>query len=605
VGQQQEANGVDDAARPPDAQPATGAGTEQAGALPETTGPPDGWVRLEPSEAEIERWAERERERRRAWLYGPTPAERAAWRQQERARRRASLDAAAAPDSARRAPPTLREAQLAAEGAASLTWRVLKADGATGPLQAWSRRGLDALVRAGREWEAEVDGPCGPRREPPVVRRGPAAPPPPPRSPSEAGAGPGRAARAGAAPWAPPGPGAREPHRLTAARAAARTAVCLLKVFPVLPSWPFDWATPRPVVARLRYRTPRGDAGGALYRPPSAGPHPGIVVCLGVVPFGVEHPLVPRLGEALARAGFAALLHWSPAMRDYRLDPEDVGDVVAAYQALLARPDVDPARSGLLGTCVGGAFALLAAASPGIRDRVAFVVACAPYASMWTLARDVASASRRRDGRREAWAVDPLTRTVYVHSLTALLDPGEARRLRDACADRRHRPPDLTGVSEAGRAVVPLLTALDLEEAERALRHLPADLGARLTALSPTAHLHDLRAPLVVLLHDRDDPVIPVGESRRLRDALAARGGGRVRYAEVTGFRHLNPATGNPSPPAPPLLARELVRVARAMYPLFQLLQRAAAAEPPAAHEPARPASEPFSAPPEAPGAWP
>jgi len=573
---------------------AAGGATEQGDTPPQTAGPAGEAIRLEPTAAEIEQWADRERARRQAWVRGPTPEERATWRRQERRRRQGrpeDLGAGAAADGGLRPQPPLREAQLAAEGAVSLIWGAVAAGGPADRLRDRARRGLDALVRAGRAWEAEVDRPRDSRR----------APPP---STSAAGAGPSRAARAGAGPWAPPGPWARETHRLAAARAAARTAVCLLTVFPVLPSWPLDWVTPRPVVARLRYRTPRGDAGGALYRPPGAGPHPGVVVCLGVVPFGVEHPQVPRLGEALARAGFAALLHWSPAMRDYRLDPEDVGDVAAAYQALLARPDVDPARSGLLGTCVGGAFALLAAAGPGIRDRVAFVVACAPYASMWTLARDVASASRRRGGRREAWAVDPLTRTVYVHSLTALLDPGEARRLRDACADR-HGPPDLTGVSEAGRAVVPLLTALDLEEAERALRHLPADLGARLTALSPTAHLHDLRAPLVVLLHDRDDSVIPVGESRRLRDALAARGEGRVRYAEVTGFRHLDPATGNPSPPAPPILARELVRVARALYPLFQLLQRAAASAPPAAHESARPDAEPPAAAPAAPGAWP
>jgi len=68
-----------------------------------------------------------------------------------------------------------------------------------------------------------------------------------------------------------------------------------------------------------------------------------------------------------------------------------------------------------------------------------------------------------------------------------------------------------------------------------------------------------------VLLHDRDDPVIPVGESRRLRDALAARG--RVRYTEFTVFRHLDPTKSKPPPVA---LARELIRFARAIYPLFQ-----------------------------------
>jgi hypothetical protein len=289
-----------------------------------------------------------------------------------------------------------------------------------------------------------------------------------------------------------------------------------------------------------------------------------MVVCLGVVPLGVDHPQVPRLGEALARSGFAALLYWSPTMRDFRLTPEDVEDIAAAYEALLARPDIDPTRSGLLGTCVGGAFALMAAASSRIRDRVTFVSACAPYASMWSLARDIASTSRCPIGVREPWAVDQLSRKVYVHTVTALLDPSEAQRLRNACAER-NGPADISSLSEAGQVVLPLLTALDPDEAETALQRLPASLRERLTAMSPTTYLADLRAPVIVLLHDRDDPVIPVGESRHLRDLLAGHTG--VRYTELTVFKHLDPTKSNPSPIA---LARELVRFAHALYPLFE-----------------------------------
>jgi hypothetical protein len=289
-----------------------------------------------------------------------------------------------------------------------------------------------------------------------------------------------------------------------------------------------------------------------------------MVVCLGVVPFGVDHPQVPRLGEALARSGFAALLYWSPAMRDFRLDPEDIGDIASAYEALLARPDIDPARSGLLGTCVGGAFALMAASSPDIRDRVSFVSAYASYDSMWTLSRDIASSSRSRNGVRQPWEVDPLTRKVFVHSVTALLEPDEAQRLRAACVDRPGQP-DEAGLSEAGRAVLPLLGALDAEEAEDALQRLPVALQERLSAMSPATYLQNIRAPLIVLLHDREDPVIPVGESRRLHDALTGRTG--VHYTEFTVFRHLDPTKGKP---APLPLARELVRFARAIYPLFQ-----------------------------------
>ena len=350
---------------------------------------------------------------------------------------------------------------------------------------------------------------------------------------------------------------------LTVTCAALRTAVCVMKVFPMLPSRPLDWVTPRPVVERLRYATSQGEVEGDLYRPPGAGPHPGMVVCLGVVPFGVEHPQVPRLGEALARSGFAALLYWSPAMRDFRLDPQDIDDIASAYDALLAQPYVDDARSGLLGTCVGGAFALMAASSERIRDRVGFILAYAPYASMWTLLRDIASASRRRDGRTEAWPVDPLTRKVYVHSVTTMLEPDEAASLRVACAERVVEP-DVHGLSEAGGVLLPLLGAPDRDQAEVALQQLPEALRARLTALSPVTYLGAVRAPLIVLLHDRDDPVIPVSEARGLRDAFV--GSGRLRYTEFSVFQHLDPTRGHPSPPA---LARELVRFACAIFPVF------------------------------------
>lgn len=358
--------------------------------------------------------------------------------------------------------------------------------------------------------------------------------------------------------------GGRATHLAAEARAAWKTAVFLLKVFPMLPSQPLNPLTPHPVVERFRYPTSHGAAEGDLYRPSGAGPHPGMVVCLGVVPFGVDHPQVPRLAEALARSGFAALLYWSPAMRDLRLDPADIGDIASAYAALLDRPDIDGARSGLLGTCVGGAFALMAASMPRIRDRVGFVSAYAAYASMWTVARDIASASRCTDGRRELWAVDPLTRTAFVHAVTALLEPAEAQWLRAACAERREEP-DLPDLSEAGRAVLPLLCALTPDEAERALQRLPAAIQERLTAMSPATYLQDIRAPLLVLLHDREDPVIPVGESRRLADALTGRAD--FRYTEFTVFRHLDPTRGRPrSLP----LARELLRFGRAIYPLFR-----------------------------------
>jgi fermentation-respiration switch protein FrsA (DUF1100 family) len=346
-------------------------------------------------------------------------------------------------------------------------------------------------------------------------------------------------------------------------RTAAEAAIFFLKVFPMLPSRPVDWVTKPPSIEKVRYPTRSGQAEGDLYRPSTGGPFPGIVVCLGVVPFGVDHPQVPFLGNALARSGFAALLYWSPAMRDFRLDPEDVENIALAYDWLIEQPYVDPARSGLFGTCVGGAFALMATASPLIRNRVGFIGAYAPYSSMWTFARDVASATRSCGNGREPWQVDPLTRKVFVHSFTALLEPGEAERLRIAFTDES-RLPDGCDLSADGQAVYALLTAQDADEAEAALYHLPPIMQERLTAMSPLNYLKDIHAPLIVVLHDRGDQVVPVGESRRLLSALAGRAG--VHYTEMQ-FSHLDPVIGK----LPFLrLVRELGKFFLAVYPLFQ-----------------------------------
>ncbi len=313
-----------------------------------------------------------------------------------------------------------------------------------------------------------------------------------------------------------------------------------LKVFPFLPSRPVDWVTGEPVIEKVSYPHSSGTAEGELYRPPSKGPHPGILVCLGVVPFGVDHPQVPVLGRALSRAGFAALLYWSPAIRDFRLDPVDVEDIALAYDWLIRQPGVDAQHSGFLGTCVGGSFALMAGAHPLVRDHVRFLMAYAPFSSMETFARDIASSSCTTPEGRKAWKVDQLTRKVFVQSLTSVLEPEECERLRHAL-DGSEAQPDPGSLSSAGKAVYSLLTADGVSAAQEALQSLPPGLQERLKRMSPLEYVERLRTPLLALLHDKGDQVIPVGESRQLVAALAGYPG--LAYTEME-FQHLDPVKG-------------------------------------------------------------
>jgi hypothetical protein len=114
----------------------------------------DGSTAPEPTQAEIEAWAARERQRREAWLNGPSEEERAEYAQHLRQRRVASAfdeGEARIADTVRMGVRYGRETQLAAEGAVALLYH-------------FSRRTFSELVRAGREWEEETSLPTRRRR---------------------------------------------------------------------------------------------------------------------------------------------------------------------------------------------------------------------------------------------------------------------------------------------------------------------------------------------------------------------------------------------------------------------------------------------------------
>jgi hypothetical protein len=111
---------------------------------------------VEPTQAEIDAWVARERQRRQTWLNGPSEEERDAYARRLRQRRVAEAfdeGEAKIADSVRMGVRYGREAQLAAEGAMTVLLR-------------WSRRTFDDLVRAGREWEEETSLPNRRRRVP-------------------------------------------------------------------------------------------------------------------------------------------------------------------------------------------------------------------------------------------------------------------------------------------------------------------------------------------------------------------------------------------------------------------------------------------------------
>ena len=200
----------------------------------------------------------------------------------------------------------------------------------------------------------------------------------------------------------------------------------------------------------------------------------------------------------------------------YRIEPEELENIVSAFHYLEGQEYVDKDRLGLGGFCVGASFALIAAADERIRDRVHFVNAFGPYFDMEDLIVQAASRSVAYDGEWIPWDPHELTVRVLTNELVdTMQDPREAELLawHDGSGPQAKR--NKGELSESGNRIARLLEGVTPGEAHALLGELPPEFRQDLARISPSSHISGVKARLLVM-HDRHDMVVPAAESRRL-----------------------------------------------------------------------------------------
>ncbi len=351
-------------------------------------------------------------------------------------------------------------------------------------------------------------------------------------------------------------------------RTALKTALFLPQVLPTIPVKPQEWFTGDPVVEEVHFPTLEGSGIADLYMPAGDGAHGAVLLFLGVNPAGRDDPRVVGLAEGLAQSGVIVMIPWSETMTEKKVSANEIDSLVHAYTYLLARERVDPERSGMGGFCVGASFATVAAQDHRIRDRVQFVNFFGGYYDASDLTASVISSSRFYGDVIEPWSPARLSvEVVASHLIDGLPDSGERALLervfveRDAIVDESVL---LTMTAEA-QAAHRLLSGVSLPEAQELISQLPDSMRTKLDAISPATRIQDLNAR-VLIMHDREDKLVPSEESRRLSDALSERGG--IYHTEFSLFQHVDPTR----PVSPPIYAREIFKLYLHMYNVLREL---------------------------------
>ena len=352
-------------------------------------------------------------------------------------------------------------------------------------------------------------------------------------------------------------------------RLAWRTVLFIPQVVGTLPVNPQPWVMGTPTRDEVFHEISTGRGSADLYAPAGDGVHSAVLLFLGVNPAGRDDPRVVGLAEGLARSGAVVLIPWSEGMTSQRVTAGEVDDLVRWFEFLLEHQRVDPERAGVGGFCVGASLVAVAASDARIRDDVQFVNFFAGYYDARDLIAAVLSNSRYYDGDVRPWTPADLSKRVVTAQLIEEMEnPAEIEVLtgmyvtKDTFIDRA----ELSRLSEEAQITSRLLSGVNTEEARELIEMLPPSTLNSLASISPSSSIEGLRAR-VLIMHDREDNLVPAAESRRLADALAERGD--FTHTEFSLFQHLDPT----KPVGPAEYVRELYKLYRHMYMVMDELR--------------------------------
>ena len=299
--------------------------------------------------------------------------------------------------------------------------------------------------------------------------------------------------------------------------------------------------TPRPRRETVGFDVEGRPHVGDLYTP--ASPVAGLVLVPGLAPAGKDDRRLVAFATSLARARFQVLVPDLPGMRALRVSGDDARIIADAAIHLWSldpqRPLGVAAISFAAGPMVGALF------EPGIAERVDFMISVGGYYDLEAVITFFTT-GYYRSGPEAAWRYrrpNVYGKWVFVLSnARGLDDPGDRialmtmaeRRLDDKHADIS----DLAGgLGPQGRAVYALLTNGDPNRVPELLAALPPAITAEIAALD--LKRRDLGALNVrfVLLHGRDDPIIPETESMAFADAVRP---GQADLYLLDSFQHVD-----------------------------------------------------------------
>ncbi|MGZ5709878.1 MAG: alpha/beta hydrolase family protein [Burkholderiales bacterium] len=263
-----------------------------------------------------------------------------------------------------------------------------------------------------------------------------------------------------------------------------------------------------------------------LYLPGEGSPRAGIVLVPGAVPKGKDDPRLVAIAMTLARVRFAVLTPELTGYRERQIRPDHVSEIRDAFRSLSERRELSPGgRAGIGAFSYAVGPAILAALDENIRRQVKFVLGVGGYYDLRAAIRFFTTGYFDDAGVQRYLRPDDYGKLVFAKTALEYLSSPSDRviieamveaKLRDSAADIT---PLAAGLGPEGLSVYRLLMNTDASAAPALIAALPAPILATIDALTLEGKdLTRLKARLI-LVHGRNDPLVPYSETLKLARA--------------------------------------------------------------------------------------
>lgn len=292
-------------------------------------------------------------------------------------------------------------------------------------------------------------------------------------------------------------------------------------------------------------RRPIAYAGGSgdLYISPD-GAVAALVLVPGLARSGKDDPRLVAFANSLARVRFAVLVPDVASLRALKVRPADIETVADAALWLSDQETLTGGRPvGIVAISYAAGPALLAATTPRARDRVGFVVSVGGYHDIIKVVRFFTTGAFRLDGEWRYAEPNAYGKWVFVKSNAERLESLDDRARLAAIADAKLDDPavDITALAlnlgAEGKSVLALADNTDKDRVEALVAETPRAIRDDMAALDPAAAPLEAASARLILIHGRDDTIIPYSESVDLAHRLS---GDRTSLYLIDGLWHVD-----------------------------------------------------------------